>query len=89
MYWCPLSKTRVTHVTVATREEIKLMSHNMKLCERVVAARLTRKVVIIEQLYGFLPRRSTTGARLGLRLLMEKYRGGQKELRLCRSRESI
>ncbi|TRY54572.1 hypothetical protein DNTS_001573 [Danionella cerebrum] len=59
---------------------IKLMSHTMKLWERVVEARLRREVDICEQQYGFMPRKSTTDAIFALRLLMEKYRDGQKEL---------
>ncbi|KAK3549546.1 hypothetical protein QTP86_003957 [Hemibagrus guttatus] len=44
----------------------------MKLWERVVE--------ICEQQYGFLPRKSTTDAIFALRILMEKYRDGQREL---------
>ncbi|KAK3573170.1 hypothetical protein QTP86_014841, partial [Hemibagrus guttatus] len=40
-----------------------------------------RKVVeICEQQYGFMPRKSTTDAIFALRILMEKYRDGQREL---------
>ena len=59
---------------------IKLMSHSMKIWERVVEARLRREVKISEQQYGFMPGKSTTDAIFGLRILMEKYREGQKEL---------
>ena len=59
---------------------IKLISHTMKLCEKVVEARLTREVTISEQQYGFMPRKSTTDAMFALRVLMEKYRERQKEL---------
>ncbi|KAK3526544.1 hypothetical protein QTP70_030770 [Hemibagrus guttatus] len=42
---------------------------------------MLRKVVeICEQQYGFMPRKSTTDAIFALRILMEKYRDGQKEL---------
>ncbi|KAK3542928.1 hypothetical protein QTP70_007300 [Hemibagrus guttatus] len=41
---------------------IKLMSHTMKLWERVVEARLRKVVEICEQQYGFMPRKSTTDA---------------------------
>ena len=58
---------------------IKLISHIMKLWERVVEARLRREVAISEQQYGFMPRKSTTEPCL-LRVLMEKYREGHKEL---------
>ncbi|KAK3508809.1 hypothetical protein QTP70_009623 [Hemibagrus guttatus] len=52
----------------------------MKLWERVVEARLRKVVDICEQQYGFMPRKSTTDAIFALRILMEKYRDGQKEL---------
>ncbi|XP_062865903.1 uncharacterized protein LOC134328668 [Trichomycterus rosablanca] len=38
------------------------------------------EVTICEQQYGFMPRKSTTDAIFALRMLMEKYREGQKEL---------
>ncbi|KAK3513078.1 hypothetical protein QTP70_000985 [Hemibagrus guttatus] len=38
------------------------------------------KVVVCEQQYGFMPRKSTTDAIFALRILMEKYRDGQREL---------
>ncbi|KAK3545563.1 hypothetical protein QTP70_008108 [Hemibagrus guttatus] len=59
---------------------IKLMSHTMKLWERAVEARLRKVVEICEQQYGFMPRKSTTDAIFALRILMEKYRDGQREL---------
>ncbi|KAK3559069.1 hypothetical protein QTP86_002464 [Hemibagrus guttatus] len=52
----------------------------MKLWERVVEARLRKVVEICEQQYGFMPRKSTTNAIFALRILMEKYRDGQREL---------
>ena len=59
---------------------IKLISHSMKIWERVVEARLRREVAICEQQYGFMSRKSTTDAIFALRMLIEKYRDGQKEL---------
>ncbi|KAK3560234.1 hypothetical protein QTP86_002183 [Hemibagrus guttatus] len=59
---------------------IKLMSHTMKLWERVVEARLRKVVEVCELQYGFMPRKSTTDAIFALRILMEKYRDGQREL---------
>ncbi|KAK3522482.1 hypothetical protein QTP86_014761 [Hemibagrus guttatus] len=52
----------------------------MKLWERVVEARLRKVVEICEQQYGFMPRKSTANAIFALRILMEKYRDGQREL---------
>ncbi|KAI5095388.1 hypothetical protein C0J45_15463 [Silurus meridionalis] len=66
--------------TCSNYRGIKLISHTMKLWERVVEARLREEVSICEQQYGFMPRKSTTDALFALRMLMEKYREGQKEL---------
>lgn len=43
-------------------------------------ARLRKVVEICEQQCGFMPRKSTTDAIFALRILMEKYRDGQREL---------
>ena len=56
------------------------MSHTMKMWERIMEARLRKEVMIGEQQFGFMPQRSTTDAIFGLRMLMEKWREGQKEL---------
>ena len=53
------------------------MSHTLKIWERVVEARLRQEVEICQQLYGFMPRKSTTGAIFALRMLIEKYGEGQ------------
>ena len=59
---------------------IKLISHTMKLWERVVGRRLRSELTFSEQQYGFMPGKNTTDALFALRVLMEKYREGQKEL---------
>ena len=41
---------------------IKLMSHSMKLWERVIEARIRKEVTIGKQQFGFMPGRSTTDA---------------------------
>ena len=56
---------------------IKLISHSMKLWERVVEARMGYKVKICEQQFGFMPGKSTTDAFFDLRMLMEEYKEGQ------------
>ena len=57
---------------------IKLMSHTMKLWERVIEARIRKEVTIAEQQFGFMPGRSTTNAIFCLRMLLEKWTEGQK-----------
>jgi len=59
---------------------IKLMSHTMKIWERVVEARLRQEVSVCEQQYSFLPRKSSTDVIFALRMVMEKYSEGQEEL---------
>ena len=59
---------------------IKLMSHTMKIWERIIEARLRDRVEIIKQQYEFMPEKGTTNAMFALRMLMEKYREGQREL---------
>ena len=59
---------------------IKLMNHTMKLWERIIKARLRDRVEINKQQYGFMPGKGTTDAMFALRMLMEKYREGQREL---------
>ena len=59
---------------------IKLISHSMKLWERVVERRLRSELTFCEQQCGFMPGKCTTGVLFALRVLMEKYREGQKEL---------
>ena len=56
------------------------MSHTMKIWERIVEARLRDRVEISKQQYGFMSGKGTTNAMFALRMLMEKYRDGQREL---------
>ena len=57
---------------------IKLMSHIMKLWERIIEARMRKEVTIAEQQFGFMPGRSTTDAIFCLRMLLEKWTEGKK-----------
>ncbi|KAK3569707.1 hypothetical protein QTP86_003576 [Hemibagrus guttatus] len=75
----PIFKNKGDVESCSNYRGIKLMSHTMKLWERVVEARLRKVVEICEQQYGFMPRKSTTDAIFALRILMEKYRDGQRE----------
>ena len=52
---------------------IKLMSHTMKLWERVIEARTRKEVTIAEQQFRFMPGRSTTDAIFRLRMLLKKW----------------
>ena len=59
---------------------IKLMSHTMKVWERIIEAKIRDRVEISKQQYGFMPGKGTTDAMFALRMLMGKYREGQREL---------
>ena len=59
---------------------IKLMRHTMKVWERIIETRLRHRVEISKKQYGFMPGKGTTNAMFALRMLMEKYREGQREL---------
>ena len=52
----------------------------MKIWERIIKARIRDRVEISKQQYGFMPGKGTTDAIFALRMLMEKYRKGQREL---------
>ena len=56
------------------------MSHKIKVWERIIESRLRDRVEINKQQYGFTPGKGTTDAMFALRMLMEKYRKGQREL---------
>ena len=56
------------------------MSDTMKVWERIIEARLRDRVQISKQQYGFMPGKGTTDAMFALRILMKKYREGQRKL---------
>ena len=76
----PIFKNKGDVQSCSNYRGIQLISHSMKLWERVVERRLRSELTFSEQQYGFMPVKSTTDALFALRVLMEKYREGQKEL---------
>ena len=62
---------------------IKLMSHTMKVWEKIIEVRLRGSGEISKQQYGFMSEKGTTDAMFALRMLMEKYREGQMRATLC------
>ena len=76
----PIYKNKGDAQCCGNYRRIKLMSQTMKVWERIIEARLRDRVENSKQQYGFMPGKGTTDAMFALRILMEKYREGQREL---------
>ena len=74
----PLYKGKGDIKKCGSYQGIKLMSHTMKLWERIRETRIRKEVTIAEKQFGFMPGRSTTDAIFCLRILLEKWNEGQK-----------
>jgi len=61
---------------------LKLLSHTMKLWERVIEGRLRKHVSISENQFGFMPGRSTTEAIHLISRLIEVYRDRKRYLHM-------
>jgi hypothetical protein len=61
---------------------IKLMSHTMKLWERVIEHRLRKMTSVTQNQFGFMPGRSTMEAIFLLRQLMERFREQKEDLHM-------
>ncbi|XP_074337110.1 uncharacterized protein LOC141674288 [Apium graveolens] len=78
----PIYKNKGDAQDCSNYRGIKLLSHTMKLWERVIETRLRSKVEVSENQFSFMPGRSTLEAIHLLRQLMEKYRVHSKDLHL-------
>ena len=76
----PIYKNKGDAQSCGNYRGIKLMSHTINVWERIIEARLRDSVEISKQQYGFMPRKGTTDAMFALRMLMKKYREGEREL---------
>ena len=61
---------------------IKLISHTMKIYERIIEQRIRNETTMSEEQFGFMPGKGTVDAIFALRQTMEKYAERQKELHL-------
>jgi len=87
----PIYKNKGDAQACSNYRGIKLLSHTMKLWERVIERRLRRETEVSENQFGFMPGRSSTEAIHIIRSLIEKYRERQKRLAhgIFRSREGL
>ena len=74
----PIYKNKGDPQCCGSYRGIKLKSNTMKVWERIIKARLRDRVEISKQQYGFMPGKGTTNAMFALKMLMEKYREGQR-----------
>ena len=75
----PIYKNKGDAQCYGSYRGIKLMSYIVKRWERIIEARLRDRVQISKQKYGCMPGKGTTDAMYALKMLMEKYRKGQRE----------
>ena len=78
----PIFKGKADVLECNNYRGIKLMSHTMKLWERMIKARLREITNIADNQFGFRPGKSTTEPIFALRMLQEKYREKNKELHM-------
>ena len=75
----PIFKEKGAIQDCGNYREIKLMSHTMKIWERIIDRRLRVETTIGDEQFGFMPGRGTTDAIFAVRQLMEKHRENRKD----------
>jgi hypothetical protein len=78
----PLYKQKGDPLNCSNYRGIKLLSHCLKLWERVIEARLREMTTISKRQYGFQKGKSTTQPMFCLRMLQEKMREHQRDMHM-------
>jgi hypothetical protein len=78
----PIFKNNGDVQSCTNYQRIKLMSHIMKLYERIIEHRLRGVTNVTENQFGFMPRRSIMDAIFLIKQLMEKCREQKKDLHM-------
>ena len=78
----PIYKNKGDIQSCTNYRGIKLMSHTMKLWERVIEHRLRGMTRVTMNQFGFIPGRSTIEAIFLIRHVMERYREQKKDLHM-------
>jgi hypothetical protein len=76
----PIFKNKGGMQSCTNYRGIKLMSHTMKLCEKIIEHRLRGVTNVTENQFGFMLERSTTDAIFLIRQLMKRCRDQKKDL---------
>jgi hypothetical protein len=78
----PIFKNKGDVQSCTNYREIKVMSHTMKICERIIEHRLRGVTNITKNQFGFMPGRSTMEAVLLIRKLMWRSREQKKDMHM-------
>ncbi|GKD31876.1 retrovirus-related pol polyprotein LINE-1 [Tanacetum coccineum] len=79
----PIFKNKGDEQVCSNYRGIKLLSHTMKLWEKVIERRLRRETSVSKNQFGFMLKRSLVEAIHLIRSLMEKYMERQRDLHMA------